>query len=97
LLRVVKIRPTPADELEDDDEGSVTPVESTGFFSPRSTTHISSPRGEFPPPPPFQGLGGLRGSADSSAYSPITSPRESVDPNSARGGAGMGYPGMKGY
>ncbi|CAH0056688.1 unnamed protein product [Clonostachys solani] len=97
LLRVVKIRPTPADELEEDDEGSVTPVESTGFFSPRSTTHISSPRGEFPPPPPFQGLGGLRGSADSSAYSPITSPRESVDPNSARGGAGMGYPGMKGY
>ncbi|KAK5992731.1 hypothetical protein PT974_06147 [Cladobotryum mycophilum] len=34
LLRVVKIRPTPVVELEDEDDQSVTPVDSTGFFSP---------------------------------------------------------------
>ena len=87
LLRTVKIRTTPANELEEDDEGSITPVESNAsFFSPRSngqtpaTTYSSvTHNNALPPPPPFQGLGGHRDSGDSSAYSPISSPRESVD------------------
>ena len=78
LLRFVKIRVTPAGELEDE-EGTVTPAESTGFFSPRSTAHAGS-NDSLPPPPPFQGLGGMRASAGSSAYSPISSPRESFEP-----------------
>lgn len=96
MLRTVKIRATPAGELEDDDDGTITPVDSTGFFSPRSNSNnqsqvssvtvssSSAPRTQdssssLPPPPPFQGLGGIgnRGSADSSTYSPISSPRES--------------------
>ncbi|KAJ2906430.1 hypothetical protein MKZ38_001790 [Zalerion maritima] len=88
LLRTVKIRATPAGELEDDDDGTMTPVDSTGFFSPRSTvqtdtapTTTSSAPG---PPPPFQGLHGFRASIESSAYSPANSPRESVDPYPAR-------------
>lgn len=32
LIRLVKIRPTPADELEEDDDGS-QPAESSGYFS----------------------------------------------------------------
>ena len=100
LLRTVKICATPAGELEDDDEGSMTPVDSTGFFSPSSTTQASISRdtGSLPPPPPFQGLGGMRASADSSAYSPVSSPRESVEPYSRRAtnGAtnGMNYMGV---
>jgi hypothetical protein len=83
LLKTVKIRPTPAGELEDDDDGTLTPVDSTGFFSPRSngqtTSTTMSTQDSLPPPRPFQGLGGgaNRDSADSSAYSPISSPRES--------------------
>lgn len=90
LLRTVKIRATPAGELEDDDDSTITPVDSTGFFSPRSHSNEQSQassavsssaptQDSLPPPPPFQGLGGVgnRGSADSSAYSPISSPRES--------------------
>jgi hypothetical protein len=91
MLRTVKIRATPAGELEDDDDGTITPVDSTGFFSPRGTSTnqslassaiSSAPRTQdssLPPPPPFQGLGGIgnRGSVDSSTYSPISSPRES--------------------
>ncbi|KAG6018867.1 hypothetical protein E4U41_003525 [Claviceps citrina] len=87
LARFVKIRPTPAEELEeeDDDSGIVTPVDSASFFSPRSTTQASSSTQQDKlarPAPPFQGLGGAgaRGSAESSAYSPVNSPRESVDP-----------------
>ncbi|KAH8899369.1 hypothetical protein GQ53DRAFT_801926 [Thozetella sp. PMI_491] len=117
LLRTVKIRATPAGELEDDDDGTMTPVDSTGFFSPRSraesqsqissavSTAIST-QDSLPPPPPFQGLGGNRGSADSSAYSPISSPRESYSSRrpASRGGPltngtnggynGMAYMGM---
>ena len=92
LLRAVKIRPTPAGELEDDDDGTVTPVDSAGgFFSPRSTTQASSTQGSLPPPPPFQGLGGAgaRASTESSAYSPINSPRESMDPYPSNGLNGM--------
>lgn len=101
LLRVVKIRTTPAGELEDDDNnmstsmsmmdddnGSLTPVESNAsYFSPRSnggqttatTMSSATTQNPLPPPPPFQGLGGVRDSADSSAYSPVSSPRQSVD------------------
>ncbi|KND91143.1 Protein SPA2 [Tolypocladium ophioglossoides CBS 100239] len=97
LLRVVKIRSTPTGELEDDDDGTITPIDSTGFFSPRSTTQASA-QDSLPPPPPFQGLGGARASAESSAYSPISSPRESVDPYPRSGTNGMtnggGYMGL---
>ncbi|POR36698.1 Protein SPA2 [Tolypocladium paradoxum] len=97
LLRIVKIRATPTGELEDDDDGTMTPVDSTGFFSPRSTAQVSAPD-SLPPPPPFQGLGGPRASAESSAYSPISSPRESVDPYPRNGTNGMtnggGYMGL---
>ncbi|KAJ6783924.1 hypothetical protein PWT90_11040 [Aphanocladium album] len=89
LLRVCKIRPTPAGELEDDDDGSITPVDSQSFFSPRSTSHAGSAQNSLPAPPAFQGLGGMRASAESSAYSPISSPRESMDPYGRNGTNGM--------
>ncbi|KAI1809778.1 hypothetical protein GGS20DRAFT_257763 [Poronia punctata] len=84
LLRVVKICPTPASELEDEDDGSITPVESAGFLSNRTTTsqpdaYHKSGDSPLAPPPAFQGLrAGLRNSAHSSAYSPYNSPRASV-------------------
>lgn len=86
LLRIVKIRTTPSAELEDDDDGTVTPVESTGFFSPRSNdqsqiSSATSVQESLPRPPPFQGLGGSRASVESSAYSPVNSPRESYSNN----------------
>lgn len=100
LLRYVKIRVTPAEELDDEDDGTVTPVDSSGFFSPRSTSQVSGNQGTLPPPPPFQGLGGVRESADSSAYSPMNSPRHSADPSShnqpmlkTNGLNGAGFPG----
>lgn len=83
LLRAVKIRPTPAEELEEEDDGTVTPVDSTSFFSPQSNgqsqkSSIASVQDPLPPPPPFRGLGpGSRTSLGSSAYSPVSSPRES--------------------
>ena len=78
LLRVLKIRPTPAEELDDDAE-TLTSVDSTGMFSAGSapTIHEHQSNG-LPPPPAFQGLGGMRASAGSSAYSPISSPRHST-------------------
>lgn len=111
LLRTVKIRATPAGELEDDDDGTITPVDSTGFFSNRSTQQDTYGRNgndqvdnatpsPLAPPPPFQGLRGNRDSAQSSAYSPINSPRESVDrynnqrPTSRGGGMTTGFLGM---
>lgn len=89
LLRIAKIRPTPAGELEDDDDGSVTPVDSASFFSPRSTTQASSTQNSLPAPPAFQGLAGIRASAESSTYSPVSSPRESMGPYSQNGVNGM--------
>ncbi|KAM0440868.1 hypothetical protein ACHAPT_000170 [Fusarium lateritium] len=82
LLRLVKIRITPAEELDDEeDDGTVTPVDSSGLFSPVGNDQVSASQGTLPPARPFQGLG-ARGSVDSSAYSPITSPRQSADPYS---------------
>jgi myosin heavy subunit len=72
LVRTVKIRPTPAGELEDDDDGQLEPVDTTGFFP------VRDPRQDNPPPP-FQGLRSNRISADSSMYSPVNSPRESTN------------------
>ncbi|KAL2021436.1 hypothetical protein VTK56DRAFT_7189 [Thermocarpiscus australiensis] len=104
LLRAVKIRATPADELEEDDDGTITPVESTSFFSPRSngqSQSMTSTQDPLPPPPPFRGLGaGSRTSMDSSAYSPVSSPRESYSKGSAArndattNGDVRGYQGM---
>ncbi|KAI0547154.1 hypothetical protein F4679DRAFT_376978 [Xylaria curta] len=84
LLRTVKIRATPAEELEDDDDGSVTPVESAGYFSNRTTAtqpdaYPQVAGSPLAPPPSFQGLRvGKRDSGNSSAYSPYNSPRESL-------------------
>ncbi|TVY17357.1 Uncharacterized protein LARI1_G004974 [Lachnellula arida] len=80
LVRTVKIRPTLAGELEDDDDGNLAPVDSTGFFpvrDPRQENNL----------PAFQGLRAGRASGDSSMYSPLNSPRESasVRPRSSRG------------
>ncbi|KAI6783089.1 uncharacterized protein J7T54_000591 [Emericellopsis cladophorae] len=94
LLRAAKIRPTPAEELEEEDDGSITPVELSGFLSPGSTSHMPNTQETLPPPPAFNGLGGMRASAGSSAYSPISSPRESVEPHASRGHSGSGYGAM---
>jgi hypothetical protein len=72
LVRTVKIRPTPAGELDDDDNGSLEPVDPTGFFPVRDPRQGSNP-------PPFLGLPNGHISADSSMYSPINSPRESTN------------------
>lgn len=103
LLRAVKIRATPAGELDDDDDGgagaggSATPVDAAaGFMSPRSATRAPGAEGLPPPPPPFQGLGGARASAESSAYSPVNSPRESAGPYSHGGGGGVKRDGRAG-
>jgi uncharacterized coiled-coil DUF342 family protein len=72
LVRTVKIRPTPPGELEDDDDGNLEPIDTTGFFPVRDTRQESNPA-------PFQGLrNNARMSANSSMYSPINSPREST-------------------
>lgn len=97
LLRFVKIRVTPDGELEEEDDGTATPVESAGFFSPRTAKSQSIQSAyqqeaypqDLPPPPPFQGLG-RRSSMDSSAYSPLNSPRESTEPYGSING--NGYP-----
>lgn len=97
LLRLVKIRVTPDGELEEEDDGTVTPVESAGFFSPRTAKSQSiqssyqqdAYQQDLPPPPPFQGLG-RRTSMDSSAYSPLNSPRESTETYNKSNG--NGYP-----
>jgi len=72
LVRTVKIKPTPAGELEDDDDGNLDPVDTTGFFP------VREPRQDHNPPP-FLGLRNGRTSGDSSMYSPVNSPRESTN------------------
>lgn len=102
LVRLVKVRPTPAGELEDDDDGNLEPVDNTGFFPVRDPRSENQPpplqslrniqtNAEQPSnnnPPPFQGLRNGRMSADSSMYSPLNSPRESTmtGARSSRGG-----------
>lgn len=76
LVRTVKIRPTPAGELEDDDDGNLEPIDTTGFFPVRSPLPVQVPQQDSNPPP-FQGLRNIRISADSSMYSPVNSPRQS--------------------
>jgi hypothetical protein len=79
LVRTVKIRPTPAGELEDDDDGNLDPVDPTGYFPVRES-------GQSNNPPPFRGLGLPNGhiSADSSMYSDMNSPRaSSIHPRSS--------------
>ncbi|KAK7743587.1 component of the polarisome [Cytospora paraplurivora] len=97
LLRLVKIRITPDEELEEeDDDGTATPVGSVGVFSPRTAKSQSIQSSyqqdpypqDVPPPPPFQGLG-KRTSMESSAYSPVNSPRESVEPYNKANGNGF--------
>lgn len=103
LLRVVKIRITPDGELEEEDDGTMTPVGSVGVFSPRTAKSQSIQSAyqqdpypqELPPPPPFQGLG-RRSSMDSSAYSPVNSPRESVETYNKSNGNGF-PPAANGY
>lgn len=104
LLRLVKIRTTPDGELEEEDDGTATPVGSVGVFSPRTAKSQSIqsayqqdpyPQDLPPPPPPFQGLG-RRSSMDSSAYSPLNSPRESVETYNKSNGNGF-PPASNGY
>ncbi|EGR47435.1 Hypothetical protein TRIREDRAFT_108829 [Trichoderma reesei QM6a] len=79
MLRAVKIRPTPTEELEGDEDGNATPIDSSGFFSPRSTARGSATHDGLPPAPAFKTLANIRASIESSAYSPVNSPRASVD------------------
>ncbi|KAK4084463.1 uncharacterized protein Triagg1_943 [Trichoderma aggressivum f. europaeum] len=79
ILRVAKIRPTPAEELEDDEDGNATPIDSSGFFSPRSVARGSTTHEGLPPAPAFKTLANIRASIESSAYSPVNSPRTSMD------------------
>lgn len=78
LLREVKIRTTPTGELEDGDEtGSATPIDSTGLFSPGNMTQASGHE-RFASIGRSNGFGGVRASAESSAYSAASSRRESA-------------------
>jgi len=70
LVRTVKVRPTPAGELEDDDDGTLQPVDTTGYFP------VNGERKEAPPQP----FMGMRQSNVSSMYSPVNSPRVSAAP-----------------
>lgn len=70
LVKTVKIRPTPAGELEDDDDGVLPAVGTTGFFPNRDDKPDKQPL-------PFQGLLHERASAISSVYSNGNSPRGS--------------------
>jgi len=71
LVRTVKVRPTPAGELEDDDDGNITPLDNTGYFPVRDL------RPESTNVPAFRGFANSRMSGESSMYS--NSPRASMD------------------
>lgn len=64
LLRTAKIRPTPTGELDDED-GMVTPVDSTGFFSTSNSRQESMTQESFTQAsmaqgsPPQGGMGGM--------------------------------------
>lgn len=87
LIRTVKIRPTPAGELEDDDDGSLPARDPTGFFPAREE------RNDLPP---FFGLRAGRISGDSSMYSPVNSPRESSAPRPRSSGRDWRRSGSRG-
>ncbi|KAH8813147.1 hypothetical protein F5884DRAFT_672598 [Xylogone sp. PMI_703] len=72
LIRTVKIRPTPAGELEDDDDGTLQPA--TGLFPVKEAQEGGQQA------PPYLGLRNGRASGGSSMYtgSPHNSPRQSV-------------------
>lgn len=74
LVRTVKIRPTPAGELEDDDDGSLKPVEVVGLLPELDNTRADVKAS----PAAFLGLRNGRTSTDSSMYSPVNSPRQST-------------------
>lgn len=69
FVRAVKIRPTPAGELGEDEEGVVSPGGSTGFFPVQQNENDV---------PAFYGLRNGHQSIESSTYSPVNSPREST-------------------
>jgi myosin heavy subunit len=79
LVRTVKIRPTSAGELEDDD-GILPPVDTTGFFQARDTRQETQAAA-------LLGLRNDRASAISSVYSPANSPRESTRASRPRSGS----------
>lgn len=85
LVRIVKIRPTPAGELGNDDDAALSQAGSTGFFPVRQADNDV---------PPFYGVRNGRQSQESSMYSPVNSPRGStVRPKSS--GKGWGQPESK--
>lgn len=69
LVRTVKIRPTPVGELDDDDDGVLPAVDSTGFFPSERKENKA---------PAFTGLGHNRDNTMSSVYSDSSSPRGST-------------------
>ena len=80
LIRTVKIRPTPAGELDDNDDAKLEPVDSRSFHPVQNRLLDNNQ-------PPNLGFRNARSSADSSMYSPTNSPRESTNmrPRSSRG------------
>jgi hypothetical protein len=91
LVRTVKIRPTPAGELEDDDDGSLAP-NTTGLLAVQNGKKESTQG-------PFLGFQNGRTSGDSSMYSPVNSPRGSATiprRSSARGSLANGLGIMNG-
>lgn len=75
LVSTVKIRPTPASELEDDDNETLQPIETPSYYPTNGDLkeNISAP------------FMGMRQSNVSSMYSPVNSPRDSRVPRSRSG------------
>ena len=75
LVSTVKIRPTPAGELDDDDNETLQPIETPSYYPTNGDLkeNISAP------------FMGMRQSNVSSMYSPVNSPRDSRVPRSSSG------------
>ncbi|KFY13383.1 hypothetical protein V492_03311 [Pseudogymnoascus sp. VKM F-4246] len=75
LISTVKIRPTPASELEDDDNETLQPIETPSYYPTNGDLkeNIAAP------------FMGMRQSNVSSMYSPVNSPRDSRAPRSRSG------------
>ncbi|OBT91934.1 component of the polarisome [Pseudogymnoascus verrucosus] len=75
LVSTVRIRPTPAGELEDDDNETLQPIETPSYYPTNGDLkeNISAP------------FMGMRQSNVSSMYSPVNSPRDSRVPRSRSG------------